>query len=95
MRYVSSQNNTPKGQDDITEAAAKVYEWLHKKDSMLRSLITFLSSGGLFYVAQCHEKCARAFCREDITKEDFIMAARARIGSEPEQEGDGMDMFRT
>ena len=46
------------------KAAAKVlYEWLKQEDSLLRALIAFLSSGALFYTAQCHEKTLRAFVK--------------------------------
>ena len=38
-----------------------MHEWLSKQYSPLRSVIALFSAGGLFYVAQCHEKGARAY----------------------------------
>ena len=46
---------------DLTGHVEKVYEWLSQASSPLRSVIALLSAGGLFYVAQCHEKGARAW----------------------------------
>ena len=47
--------------EDLTDHAAMVHAWLSKPSSPLRSVIAMLSAGGLFYVAQCHEKGARAW----------------------------------
>ena len=60
--------------DPITaEAAAKkVYEWL-KKPSEFRSMLKFLSKGGLFYTAFANDKLCRAYIAgEAVTEKDFI-----------------------
>ena len=46
---------------DLTEHVEKIHGWLSRPQSALRSVIALLSAGGLFYVAQCHEKGARAW----------------------------------
>ena len=55
------------------EAAAKrVYEWL-KKPSEFRSMLKFLSKGGLFYTAFANDKLCRAYIAgEAVTEKDFI-----------------------
>ena len=50
----------PAVSDDPDYAAQQVWQWLRLAQSPLRSALAILSSGGLFYVAQCHEKGARA-----------------------------------
>ena len=47
--------------DELDEAATAIHAWLSKPESKLRAMIAGLSSGGLFFVVQCHEKAARAF----------------------------------
>ena len=46
---------------DLVPHVRRVHEWLSKTSSPLRSVIALLSAGGLFYVAQCHEKGTRAW----------------------------------
>ena len=46
---------------DLTEHVDSILQWLNKQASPLRSLICLLSGGGVFYVAQCHEKGVRAW----------------------------------
>ena len=60
--------------DPITAevAAKKVYEWL-KKPSEFRSMLKFLSKGGLFYTAFANDKLCRAYIAgEAVTEKDFI-----------------------
>ena len=47
--------------EELDGAAAAVHAWLAKSESKLRAVIAGLSTGGLFFVGQCHEKAARAF----------------------------------
>ena len=47
--------------DELDAAASAIHAWLSKPQSKLRAMIAALSSGGLFFVGQCHEKAARAF----------------------------------
>ena len=58
--------------EDIEEAAKKLFQWLNKSRSASRSLIAFLSSGGLHYVTQVHEKGCRAYINKGVTEEEFI-----------------------
>jgi hypothetical protein len=46
--------------NNLEESVTFLHEWL-EKTSILRGLIVFLSSGGVFFSAQCHEKTMRAF----------------------------------
>ena len=46
---------------DLQSHVRAVHDWLSKSSSPLRSVIALLSAGGLFYVAQCHEKGTRAW----------------------------------
>ena len=55
----------------IEDAAKHLHVWLSKPTSPFRSLIAFLSSGGLFYVAQCHEKSARAYIGQGVNSDTF------------------------
>ena len=60
-------------------SASYLYDWLHKEDSILRGLLTYLSGGGAFFVAQCHEKTLRAYVAHGGgTKEAMIAASKAR-----------------
>ena len=47
--------------EDLDAAATAIHAWLSKPQSKLRAMIAALSSGGLLFVGQCHEKAARAF----------------------------------
>ena len=60
IRSVAYHQPAPRA-DDLPRHAAAVFDWLTKLSSPLRSVIAMLSAGGLFYVAQCHEKGARAW----------------------------------
>ena len=63
---------------DNQDHVAAVYDWLKKDSSPLRSAIALFSSGGLFYVAQCHEKGARAWLAAGHTREDMQAAVTSR-----------------
>ena len=47
--------------DDISRDVHAVHQWLLRPSSALRSVISLFSAGGLFHVALCHEKGARAW----------------------------------
>ena len=46
---------------DLTDHVTAVHAWLTSTNSPTRAVIALFSAGGLFYVAQCHEKGARAW----------------------------------
>ena len=48
-------------QTSVETTAKMVHAWLCLPRSPLRSAVAIFSSSGIFYVAQCHEKGARAF----------------------------------
>ena len=66
--------------DSDPEAAAEaVHAWLSLPSSPLRSALALFSAGGLFYVAQCHEKGARAVVHKvPMDSAQFEAAAIAR-----------------
>ena len=85
----------PKNEKDIKEAAKKVFDWLNKPTSMLRSLLSFLSGGGCWYVAACHEKTARAYIKKSITEGIFIEASIKRLMKTTDVDGmDDMAVFK-
>jgi len=93
LKYVSKTIVAPNA-EKVTEAAKKVFDWLNKRDSYLRSLLAFLSGGGLYFAAACHEKTSRAFLSA-FTKELFVEAAVARISKgHNEETNDDMGMFK-
>ena len=47
--------------DVLKEHAAALHKFLTDTSSKLRMFITAMSCGGIFYVAQCHEKTGRGF----------------------------------
>ena len=64
----------------VKPAAEALYAWLSKGKSSLRELIALLSGGGLFYVAQCHEKTHRAYLSQKRpTKEKFVEINTKRL----------------
>ena len=76
-------------------AAEALYAWLNKDKSPLRQLIALLSGGGIFYVAQCHEKTHRAYIQEKrVSKEVFqeMNTKRLCTGGVKKQKGDCMDL---
>ena len=69
--------------DPITaEAASKyVYAWL-TTPSDLRSILKFLSKGGVFYTAFANEKLTRAYIvGENVKQSDFIALCLHRLSS--------------
>ena len=58
---------------EVAEGAAKyVYGWL-TKSSALRSMLMFLSKGGIFYTAFANEKLTRAYIAgENLKEEQFV-----------------------
>ena len=64
----------------VKTAAEALYKWLKEDKSKLRSIIALLSAGGLFYVAQCHEKTHRAYLQEKRpSKEKFVEMNTKRL----------------
>ena len=51
------------GADDqeLEDAAVTLHNWLSTENSRLRQFLCGMSAGGLFFVAQCHEKAGRSF----------------------------------
>ena len=90
LKYANAQA-APKNATDVKAAAEKVYQWLNKPTSTLRSLLSFLSGGGCWYVAACHEKTARAYIKKGISEHDFTEASIKRL-IKPRSEDDGDDM---
>ena len=75
----------------VAEAAAKyVYEWL-TTGSTLRSILKFLSKGGVFYTAFANEKLTRAYIvGENVKQSDFIALCLHRLSSpDASQSADG------
>ena len=94
MKYATIQV-APKSANDITVAAQKVFEWLNKPTSTLRSLLSFLSGGGCWYVAACHEKTARAYIKKGITEDVFIDSSIKRLMKTSSADvGDDMGAFK-
>jgi hypothetical protein len=80
---------------DIEVAARKVFEWLNKPMSTLRSLLSFLSGGGCWYVCAVHEKSSRAYIKKGLTEGDFIESSIKRLSkSLPADDGDDMGAFK-
>ena len=71
---------TARDDSEVEEAAKEIHTWLSRDKSSLRSLICALSSGGLFYVTQVHEKVARAYISEkNVTVEQYTQECVARL----------------
>ena len=85
----------PKSEKDITFAAQKVFEWLNKPTSVLRSLLSFLSGGGCWYVCAVHEKSSRAYIKKGMSEQVFIDSSIKRLmKSGPADDGDDMGAFK-
>ena len=64
-----------------TASAKHVYKWLNG-ESTFRSILKFLSKGGLFYTAFCNEKLTRAyFVGNNISEEGFVKLCLHRLSS--------------
>ena len=61
IAYAGSASTEHRTETEVNEAVGKVYAWLKKPQSTLRSMMALLSGGGLFYVAAVQEKCSRAY----------------------------------
>ena len=77
-----------KDEEKVKAAAEKLYAWLTKEKSDLRSLLSFLSGGGLFYAAQCHEKATRAYIqhkegKRKVSEKTFVDMNVKRLCSGP------------
>ena len=66
----------------LEEAAEGLRRWLVKPDSKLRAFVACVSCGGLFFVAQCHEKCARGFIEAGGGSVSAFCAAVASSGED-------------
>ena len=66
----------------LEEAAEGLRNWLVKPDSKLRAFVACVSCGGLFFVAQCHEKCARGFIEAGGGSVSAFCAAVASSGED-------------
>ena len=85
IAYLKPQGPISGGNPD--SAADAVREWLQKVHSPLRSAFALFSSGGIFFVAQCHEKTARAWMHSmpdfDCAQRTMRAAASARASAGP------------
>ena len=66
--------------EKVIEATAKFKEWLNKDtNSNLRMLISFLSSGGVFYAAHAADKVTRAWLKHQAgADENMLLCMQAR-----------------
>ena len=71
IAYKQKMKSEVRSKTEIELAAGHLHGWLSEKTSPLRSLVAFLSSGGLFYVSQCHEKSARACVGTGVDRDTF------------------------
>ena len=68
---------TPTAPEQFAASADAAWAFLGKKDSVFRALLIFLSSGGLFFSAQCFEKTLWAFKEHSgVTQDTFRDIAR-------------------
>jgi hypothetical protein len=83
-----------KSPEDVSKAANVLYDWLMQDVSPLRSLIAFMSGAGGWYVAQCHEKTARAYLQKSadttVSKKSFAEDAVSRLCTTRPEESDEM-----
>ena len=69
--------------EKATASAKHVYQWLNG-ESTFRSILKFLSKGGLFYTAFCNEKLTRAYLvGNNISEDGFVKLCLHRL-SNPE-----------
>jgi hypothetical protein len=70
----------------LLRSGTALFEWLTQETSVLRSLLSCLAAGGLFFSAHCHERVLRAFVVTGIPaglskperKDVFLRAACSR-----------------
>ena len=68
--------------EQIEAAAKKMYDFLQREKSMLRSLLEILSAGGVFWAGYVALRTAKAAVAcKPIDKEDFVAGAVARGGA--------------
>jgi len=66
----------------LDTASKALLDWLQNDDGALRGLFAMLSAGGVFYVAQTHEKAARAaIAHGDNTEEAWANAMKTRAST--------------
>ena len=71
---------TYKGENEVTESATYVYNWLEKPTDPFRAYLAIMSGGGIVYDAQVQEKLMRAYIQECCpTPTRFIDSAKARL----------------
>ena len=87
VAYATSSVGAASGVPDmetLVRSGSAVFDWLMEDTSVLRSLLSCLAAGGLFYSAHCQERVLRAFVVTGIPagppdrKDVFLRAACAR-----------------
>ena len=75
--YASSSSNsrTPETITAQKQAAKELRKWLCEEKSKLRGVIHALSGNGIFFVAQTHEKAARAYVHHGGGSEEAFLSA--------------------
>ena len=75
---------------DPRASSEAIHDWLMQPQSALRTALALFSGGGIFYVAQCHEKGARAWLASigDRSKSKEAMHAAALARSQPQTRDD-------
>lgn len=91
LRYAKSYAS--KTEEEVQQAAKVLYDWLVLERSSLRSVLAVLSGAGIWYVAQCHEKTARAFV-EDMNLTEFTRIAKARLCTDSAQYAGDFDCLK-
>lgn len=79
-------------EQEVEQAAAKLYEWLSAPAGPLRGLIGIMAMGGVFYAAMSAEKTARAAIDPEggqLGLEAFVKAAKARLSGPASGNGSG------
>ena len=71
---------------DPRASSEAIHDWLMQPQSALRTALALFSGGGIFYVAQCHEKGARAWLASigDLSKSKEALHAAALARSHPQ-----------
>ena len=85
-------------QAEVDAAAAELFEWL-KKDSVLRSFMSYLAGAGSYFAAVAQERCLSCFISAGSgDKEQLIQAMQARASpsssSPSKSKDDVFDQFR-
>ena len=87
VAYATSLVGAASGVPDmetLVRSGTALFEWLMLETSVLRSLLSCLAAGGLFYSAHCHERVLRAFVVTGLPagpperKDVFLRAVTAR-----------------